>query len=115
MLMYICPSSGDLPTQGLNPGLLHCRQILYHLSHQGSPFKIQSHLLFCPPIKLIPQKFCWVFVVVVVVVVVVLSSHCVLSLGYIANGFKELVTLTSDMHPSTQQIILRHYHDKFPI
>ena len=26
-----------VPTQGLNPGLLHCRQILYHLSHQGSP------------------------------------------------------------------------------
>ena len=26
-----------VPTQGLNPGLLHCRQILYHLSHLGSP------------------------------------------------------------------------------
>ncbi|CAI9163170.1 unnamed protein product [Rangifer tarandus platyrhynchus] len=26
------------PTQGLNPGLLHCRLILYPLSHQGSPF-----------------------------------------------------------------------------
>ena len=25
------------PTQGLNPGLLYCRQILYRLSHQGSP------------------------------------------------------------------------------
>ena len=25
------------PTQGLNPGLLHCRQILYLLSHKGSP------------------------------------------------------------------------------
>ena len=25
------------PIQGSNPGLLHCRQILYHLSHQGSP------------------------------------------------------------------------------
>ena len=24
------------PTQGLNQGLLHCRQILNHLSHQGS-------------------------------------------------------------------------------
>ena len=24
-------------SQGLNPGLLHCRWILYHLSHQGSP------------------------------------------------------------------------------
>ena len=26
---------GNFPTQGLNWGLLHCRQILYHLSHQG--------------------------------------------------------------------------------
>ena len=25
------------PTQGLNPGLLHCRQILYQLSHKESP------------------------------------------------------------------------------
>ena len=25
------------PTQGLNPCLLHCRQILYQLSHRGSP------------------------------------------------------------------------------
>ena len=25
------------PTQGSNPGLPHCRQILYHLSHQGCP------------------------------------------------------------------------------
>ena len=24
------------PTQGSNPGLLHCRQTPYHLSHQGS-------------------------------------------------------------------------------
>ena len=30
------PSPGILPTQGLNPSLLPCRQILYHLSHQGS-------------------------------------------------------------------------------
>ena len=28
---------GIFPTQGWNPSLLHCRQILYHLSHQGSP------------------------------------------------------------------------------
>ena len=28
---------GVLPTQGLDPGLPHCRQILYQLSHQGSP------------------------------------------------------------------------------
>ena len=28
---------GIFLTQGLNPGLLHCRQISYHLSHQASP------------------------------------------------------------------------------
>jgi len=28
--------SGIFPTQGSNPGLPHCRHILYHLSHQGS-------------------------------------------------------------------------------
>ena len=28
---------GIFLTQGLNPGLPHCRQILYQLSHQGSP------------------------------------------------------------------------------
>ena len=32
-----CPPPGDLPNQGSNPGLPHCRQILYQLSHQGSP------------------------------------------------------------------------------
>ena len=28
---------GILPTQRLNPGLPHCRQILYQLNHKGSP------------------------------------------------------------------------------
>ena len=28
---------GIFPTQGSNSGLSHCRWILYHLSHQGSP------------------------------------------------------------------------------
>ena len=28
---------GIFPTQKLNLGLLHCRQILYQLSYQGSP------------------------------------------------------------------------------
>ena len=28
---------GLFPTQGSNPGLLHCRRILYQVSHKGSP------------------------------------------------------------------------------
>ena len=30
------PSPGDLPNPGIRRGLLHCRQILHQLSHQGS-------------------------------------------------------------------------------
>ena len=40
---------GIFPTQGSNPGLSHCRQMLYRLSHQGSlhlwyqPLTLQKH------------------------------------------------------------------------
>ena len=34
---------GTFPTQGSNLGLWHCRQILYQLSHQGSPIFIQKN------------------------------------------------------------------------
>ena len=33
----LSPLQGIFPTQGSNPGLPHCRLILYHLSHRGSP------------------------------------------------------------------------------
>ena len=33
---------GIFPTQGSHPGLLHCRQILYQLSHKGSPLNNTS-------------------------------------------------------------------------
>ena len=36
---------GIFPTQGLNPGLLHCRQILYQLSLKGSP-RIQEWVAY---------------------------------------------------------------------
>ena len=33
---------GIFLTEGSNPGLLHCRQILYHLSHQGRAFLLKK-------------------------------------------------------------------------
>ena len=57
---------GIFPTQGSNPGLPHCRQILHHLSHQGhslnncsfkyifisSDVKLhQGKLYFSPPLS----------------------------------------------------------------
>ena len=35
---------GIFPTQGSNPVLLHCRQILYRRSHQGSPYCANYYL-----------------------------------------------------------------------
>ena len=32
---------GIFPTLGVNPGLLHCRQTLYHLSHQNNILKFK--------------------------------------------------------------------------
>ena len=32
---------GILPTQGSNPGLLHCRQMIYQLSNKRSPRKLE--------------------------------------------------------------------------
>ena len=34
------------PTQRSNLGLLHCRQILYRLGHQGSPNYLYKNLIF---------------------------------------------------------------------
>ena len=39
---------GIFPTQGLNPGLPHCRQILYQLSHKGNPFVCKVELTIGP-------------------------------------------------------------------
>ena len=41
---------GIFPTQGLNPGLLHCRLILYGLSYQGPPPKQPSPRNLPPPL-----------------------------------------------------------------
>ena len=38
------PSPGDLPDPGIKPGFQHCRQILYHLSHLGSLWKMSRSL-----------------------------------------------------------------------
>ena len=37
---------GIFPTQGSNPGLLHCRQILNQLNHRGSP-RILEWVAYC--------------------------------------------------------------------
>jgi len=40
-------SRGIFLTQGSNPGLPHCGQILYQLSHKGSPRILEWAVLKC--------------------------------------------------------------------
>ena len=47
---------GIVPTQGSNPGLLHCRWILYQLSHKGRPRSPNQP--FCITCDSIGQE-CW--------------------------------------------------------
>ena len=47
---------GIFPTQGSNTGLLHCRWILYHLSHQKSPRILLSLLLI---VNTIPNSYAY--------------------------------------------------------
>ena len=42
----LCLLQGIFPTQGLNPVIPHCRQILYQLSHKGSPLSLSRTQLF---------------------------------------------------------------------
>ena len=35
--VYAFPSPWDIPNPGIQPRFPHCRPVLYHLSHQGSP------------------------------------------------------------------------------
>ena len=44
------PSPGIFLTQELNPGLLHYRQILYHLSYQGSQVRGSTAFFLFPMI-----------------------------------------------------------------
>ena len=55
---------GIFQTQGSNPGLLHCRRILYQLSHKGSS-----------SIVIIPCKLCCI---VIIKMVFPSTVHCVI-------------------------------------
>ena len=49
---------GIFPTQGSNPGLLHCRQTVYRLSHQGSPRYCRNTLYTLFPVILTSPSKC---------------------------------------------------------
>ena len=54
-----CPSPGDFPTQGSNPGLPHCGQTLYHLSYQRS--WATTNVFIKKPLNTISECMCVCF------------------------------------------------------
>ena len=55
---------GILPTQGWNPGFPHCRQILYQLSHKGSPRILEWVAYPFSSGSSRPRNWTWVFCIV---------------------------------------------------
>ena len=47
---------GIFPNQGSIPGLPHCRQVLYQLSHRGSPLIVISFLKISDQIRSVAQS-----------------------------------------------------------
>ena len=75
------PSSrGIFLTQGLNPGLLHCKWTLYHLSHQrnpsteGDPFLITENPEILLP--LFTDSFSVIFMVVFTSILIACCTSC---------------------------------------
>ena len=51
------PPPGDLPKSDLNPGLPQCRQILYQLNHEGSPWILEWVVLPVPSLGYLPNPW----------------------------------------------------------
>ena len=91
------------PTQGSNPGLSRCRQILYQLSHQGNPrISPTRYLMFYLPSSLnIPQ-------------ISRLEGDCFLGLGYLGiipcflESFSFFVKYTSYVKPFVNSVVNFH-------
>ena len=47
---------GIFPTQGSNSGPLHCRQILYQLSHKGSPGRLNGGMVLHDKIEIVSHS-----------------------------------------------------------
>ena len=50
---------GIFPIQGLNPGLPHCRRILYHLNHQESLCKVYFQIKMPPTLVQKQNRLFW--------------------------------------------------------
>ena len=87
---------GIFPTQGWNPGLLHCRWILYQLSHQGSPKCPSAQLLSCCHRKW-PQGYSFLHALLFFVVFFIFIIYCGSVDFQCCLCFRYLGT-TSDIH-----------------
>ena len=77
---------GIFPTQEVNPGLLHCRRIIYLLSHQESPHLFPRHPLFFVHAELFSTFRAFKFKIP-------LSQRCCVSSMYPANSCSSLKRL----------------------
>ena len=90
---------GIFPTQGLNPGLPHCRHIFYCLNHQGSPRTMEwvtELLRFTPP-----------FLMMMIVIKVTVTIY-----GVLCRQFRYKFSLKSHIGPDNWYYYLPFMDEK---
>ena len=112
-------------TQGLNPGLPHCRWILYQLSHQGSPlyiymypffFRFFSHLGYYRVLRTVPCSrslsiICFIYSNVYMLLLISLFIHLHFSLFITKSMLLKSVSLFCKQVHLYYFFQIRHIHD----
>ena len=67
---------GIFPTQGSNPGLPHCRWILYHLSHQENPI---TFIIFSKFLRLleVSKNLTHFYIIIIIILIIQIYSDYV--------------------------------------
>ena len=96
---------GIFPTQGSNPHLLHCRQILYQLSHKGSPKYKQLSFIWLHLISLFEFLFNFLSVKLSCFyrVTKLSSTHCLILDQFITSGRNPILISSPSSPPPTLQ------------
>ena len=86
ILEWVTISFSRGPSQGSNPGLLHCRQILYRLSHQGD----NDLALTCYNVPWAPLLPIFLSGLFVFLILSCMSCFCILEINLLSVLFENI-------------------------
>ena len=96
---------GIFPTQGSNPSLLHCRQILYHLSYPGSKYFICLYWI---------SRFLWLEFVLFIFLSQPVTKLSMVN-KYILNAFNGMIIIYRKLKKIQTIVMEKYVKEMFPV